>query len=99
MLVKSDSQKEKKIVEKLISSDDELMKQHELFQAEMAFKQEIINARKSLRLTQKDVSRMTGLSQQAVSRMENGKSGTIETIIKYLNSIGYTLTIKKTIPL
>ena len=99
MLVKSDSQKEKKIVEKLMSSDDELKKQHELFQAEMAFKQEIINARKSLCLTQKDVSRMTGLSQQAVSRMENGKSGTIETIIKYLNSIGYTLTIKKTIPL
>ena len=31
--------------------------------------------------------------------MENGKSGTIETIIRYLNSIGYTLTIKKTISL
>ena len=99
MLVKSDSQKEKKIVEKLISSDDELKRQHELFQAEMAFKQEIINARKSLRLTQKDVSRMTGLSQQAVSRMENGNSGTIETIIRYLNSIGYTLTIKKSFPI
>jgi len=99
MLVKSDSQKEKKIVEKLISSDDELKRQHELFQAEMAFKQEIINARKSLRLTQKDVSRMTGLSQQAVSRMENGNSGTIETIIRYLNSIGYTLTIKKLFPI
>ena len=96
MLVKSDSQEEKEIIEELISSDDKLKKQHELFQAEMAFKQEIIDARKALRLTQEDVSRMTGLSQQAVSRMEKGKSGTIETVIRYLNSIGYVLTIKKT---
>ena len=72
-------------------------KKHELFEAEMAFKQELINARKAESLTQKDISRMTGLSQQAVSRMEKGASGTIETIIRYLNSIGYTLSIKKNV--
>lgn len=96
MLVKSDSIKEARIIEELIT-DDELRKQHEVFEAEMAFKQELINARKSESLTQKDISRMTGLSQQAVSRMEKGASGTIETIIRYLNSIGYSLFIKKNI--
>lgn len=96
MLVKSDSIKEARIIEELIT-DDELRKQHEVFEAEMAFKQELINARKSESLTQKDISRMTGLSQQAVSRMEKGASGTIETIIRYLNSIGYSLSIKKNI--
>lgn len=95
MLVKSDSEKEKKIVEDIITNDEQLRQQHDLFVAEMAFKQEMINARKTLSLTQKDVSRLSGLSQQAVSRIENGASGTISTVIKYLNSLGYTLSIKK----
>ncbi len=94
MLVKSDGKKEQKIIENLIK-DEDLRKQHELFEAEMAFKQELIDVRKSRSLTQKDVSRMTGLSQQAISRMEKSGRGTIETIIKYLNSLGYSLSIKK----
>ena len=95
MLVKNDFEKEKKIVEDNITNDEQLRQQHDLFVAEMAFKQEMINARKTLSLTQKDVSRLSGLSQQAVSRIENGASGTISTVIKYLNSLGYTLSIKK----
>jgi DNA-directed RNA polymerase specialized sigma subunit len=95
VLIKSDGEKEKKIIEELISEDEELRKQHELFEAEMKFKQQLIDARKAEALTQKDISRMTGLSQQAVSRMEKGASGTIETIIRYLNSMGYSLAIQK----
>lgn len=95
MLEKRDSVKEKKIIEELITEDDELRRQHEIFKAEMAFKQELIDARKAEALTQKDISRRTGLSQQAVSRMEKGASGTIETIIRYLHSMGYSLSIRK----
>ncbi len=95
MLVKSDPIKEKNIIEELIEEDEELRRQHEIFLAEMAFKQELIEARKSKALTQKDVSRISGLSQQAVSRMERTASGTIETIIRYLNSLGYSLAIRK----
>ena len=95
MLKQNDPERENKIIEELIESDPKLKKQHELFQAEMAFKQEMIDARKACSLTQNDISRLTGLSQQAVSRMEKGRSGTIETVLKYLNSIGYTLTLKK----
>ena len=47
MLEKRDSQREKKIIEDLISEDEELRRQHEVFQAEMTFKQELINARKA----------------------------------------------------
>ena len=97
MLVKSDAKKEKEIIEQLTENDTELMRQHELFKAEMAFKQELINARKMNSLTQKDISKLSGLSQQAVSRMENGKGGTIETIIRYLSSMGYSLSIKKNV--
>ena len=95
MLVKSDGLKEEKIIGNLIQDDEKLRRQHELFEAEMAFKQELINARKAQSLTQKDISRLTGLSQQAVSRMEKEASGTIATIIRYLDSIGYTLAIRK----
>ncbi len=95
MLVKSDGNSEKRIVEELISGDDTLRIQHEIFEAEMAFKQKLIDTRKSESLTQKDLSRMTGLSQQAVSRLEKSASGTIETVIRYLNSMGYTLSISR----
>ena len=97
MLIKSDEKKEKEIIEQLVEEDDELRKQHEIFLAEMAFKQELINARKSNSFTQQDISRMSGLSQQAVSRMERGEGGTIETIIRYLYSMGYSLSIKRNI--
>ena len=95
MLVKRDGDKERKIIEELVDSDESLRRQHEIFEAEMAFKQELIDVRKSHSLTQKEISNMTGLSQQAVSRLEKSASGTIETIIRYLYSMGYTLTIKK----
>ena len=95
MLVKSDANKENEIINELASSDKNLLRQHNLFEAEMAFKQELIEARKSRNLTQNDVSNLTGLSQQAVSRLENGSGGTLSTIMRYLNSMGYSLTIKK----
>lgn len=93
MLVKSDSKKEQKIVQELIAADEELRQQHELFEAEMAFKQALIDARKANSLTQKEISEKSGLSQQAVSRLEKGKGGTLDTIIRYLNSMGCSLAV------
>ena len=95
MLVKSNAEKEKRKVKDIVRDNPELEKQHLLFQAEMTFKQELIEARKKKTLTQKEVSELSGLSQQAVSRLEKGKGGTLETILKYLSSMGYTLEIKE----
>ena len=95
MFIQSNPDKEKKIIEELIASDEELRKQHELFLAEMEFKQALIDARKENNLTQKDISKLTGMSQQSVSRLERKGGGTIETLLRYLQSIGYTLTINK----
>ena len=95
MLTKSNSEEEKKIIEGIIDSDEELRKQHELFVEEMRFKQALIDARKSKELTQKEVSKRSGLSQQAVSRLEKGHGGTIDTVIKYLYAMGLTLTVKE----
>ena len=95
MLVKSNPVEEQKIIAELTASDETLMRQHKIFQAEMQFKQELINKRKAYSLTQKDISEHSGLSQQAISRLEKGNGGTIETIIKYLSAMGCSLTLKE----
>lgn len=95
MLIMSDPKAEEKELQRLIESDPRLKAQHDAFRAEMDFKQKLIDARKKSAMTQKDVSEASGLSQQAVSRLERGKGATIETVIKYLQSIGYTLSVNK----
>ncbi|MBQ1870962.1 MAG: helix-turn-helix transcriptional regulator [Lachnospiraceae bacterium] len=95
MFEKRDAEKEEKMIQEIIAGDEELKREHALFEAQMYFKQELIKARKARKYTQNDVSRMSGLSQQAVSRLERGKGGTVETIFRYLNSIGYVLDIKE----
>lgn len=96
MLVKSNPLEEQIIIDELTFSDESLMRQHQLFLAEMKFKQELIDKRKASSLTQKDISERSGLSQQAVSRLEKGTGGSIETIIRYLSAMGCSLTLKET---
>ena len=43
MLVKSDGKKEEAIINQLIDSDEQLKRQHEIFKAEMEFKQALID--------------------------------------------------------
>ncbi len=95
MLIMSDPKAEEKELQRLIESDPRLKAQHDAFRAEMDFKQKLIDARKESAMTQKEVSEASGLSQQAVSRLERGKGATIETVIKYLQSIGYTLSVNR----
>lgn len=94
MLVQSDAKKEKEIIREMISENDELRNQYDLFRLEMEFKQQLINARKGKSLTQNDISAISGLSQQAVSRLEKGRGGNIETVIRYLSSMGLELSIR-----
>ena len=96
MLVKSNAEREQQIVEELVAEDENLMLQHKIFEAEMVFKQELIDARKKNSLTQAELGKLSGLSQQAISRMERGEGCTLETIIRYLSSMGYSLSIRKT---
>ncbi len=95
MLTKSNPVEEQKIINKLVESDEQLRLQHQLFLAEMKFKQELIEKRKKLSLTQKEISKRSGLSQQAISRLEKGSGGTIETIIRYLSAMGCSLSLKE----
>lgn len=95
MLIERNREEERKIIQELTENDEMLRKQRELFQEEMRFKQMLIEARRSKEMTQKEISERTGLSQQAVSRLEKGQGGTIETVIRYLYSMGLTLSLKE----
>ena len=93
--IKADIEKEKKELNILISQEDDARKAYEEFQARIALQQQLIQMRKAENMTQADVARTTGLSQQAVSRIEKGKGATIQSLIKYLRGIGYRIELKK----
>ena len=93
--VKADIEKEKDELNILISQEEDARKAYEEFQARIALQQQLIQMRKAEHMTQADVARTTGLSQQAVSRIEKGKGATIQSLIKYLTGIGYGIELKK----
>ena len=95
MLVKADMEAEKKELQDLIETNPECRRKHEAFRAEMDFKQKLIDIRKANAMTQQEISEASGLSQQAVSRLERGSGATLETVIRYLASMGYTLGVSK----
>lgn len=70
-------------------------------QAEIDLEVEIIQAtieaRKSKKITQEELSRKSGLKQSTIARVENGKhSPTTNTLIRMLYPLGYTLKVVPT---
>ena len=92
---KADISKEKEILEKLIEEAPAARREYEEFQARIALQRKLTEMRKAERMTQKDVAKATDLSQQAVSRIEKGSGATINSLIKYLSGIGYTIELRK----
>ena len=88
--------KEKEEFQKLLERSEEARIALEEYKADVAFRRALIAARKAEEITQTDLSKMTGLSQQAISRIETGSGNTtIQTLIKYLRGIGYELQLKR----
>lgn len=60
------------------------------------FIKSFINLRKSKKLTQKTLSEKSGVMRETVARIETGiSSPQIDTLIKILKPIGYTIKIGK----
>ena len=91
----ADMDKEKQELDRLISEDTDARKAYEEFQARIALQNELVQMRKAEKMTQKDLASASGLSQQAVSRIEKGAGATINSLIKYLTGIGYRIELKK----
>lgn len=78
--------------------DPELNQVYQDFCEEYEFKKTLVEARTAQGITQTQLSDKTGLSQQAISRLENMNKHvgfTFKTLFKYLNGIGYELTLRR----
>ncbi len=72
------------------------MKKKEKNIEELKLITEFYDLRKSLKLTQKDLERLTGMSQSTIARIENkSHSASLNTITKLLKGLVYHLEIKK----
>ena len=93
--VKADIQAEQQKVQKLIDSDSELKEFADELDIEYEFRQKLILARKKSGLTQKELSKISGLDHRAISRAENNAdiSPNLKTLIKYIDALGFQLDI------
>lgn len=57
---------------------------------------QLINIRKSKKLTQKDISRLSGLSESCISNIESSEqvSPTLRSLIKYAEALDVEIFIK-----
>lgn len=93
--VKRNAKYEENLLDDLLK-DPECKKIADDFDAEMKFRRELYKARKEQAISQKELSALTGLSQQMISRIETGWTDTkVGTLLKYLNGIGYSLKVVK----
>jgi DNA-binding XRE family transcriptional regulator len=79
----------------MIQNNPEAKKIAEKFDREYEFRKKLVTARKASGFTQMQLENVSGLKQQAISRIEKQDTNTpsISTVIKYLDSIGYKLDV------
>jgi DNA-binding XRE family transcriptional regulator len=96
--IKVDPVKEKKEFEKLLK-DPEAKKAYDEFQREYNFRIKLAQARKAQNITQKEIHEITGLPQQSISRIEKfasqKQSPTLKTLLRYVDALGYELTLSQ----
>lgn len=91
--IKENPKEEKK---KLRESNPELKREFDVIDKEYELLKQAIDYRKSQKTTQEDVAAISGLSQQAVSRLENlGVEPTLRNFIKYIDAVGLQLVLEK----
>ena len=76
-------------------NDPEFKAEYEALEPEYAVIQAIIDARKASGLTQKELSRRTGIAQADISKLENGSANpSIRTLKRLAAGMGMTVKIE-----
>jgi predicted transcriptional regulator len=74
-----------------LEKDPKIKKQRDEFERNYEFRKNLVSARGSM--TQKELCRRSGLSQQAISRLEKSGKGTLSTLQKYADGLGGVIKI------
>jgi len=86
----------KEEINKRLEKDAELKKAYDHSQQEYEVVKQIVKMRNEMGLSQSDVARQSGLTQQMVSRIETvDNSPTLRNFIKYVDSVGLEIKIEK----
>ena len=95
--VKSNPEKTKKELE-LLAKTEEGARAIRNFDLEYEFRGKLIEARKQAQLSQSEISKRSGLKQQAISRLEKGyqdRSVTLPTLLRYVDALGLSLSLQE----
>jgi DNA-binding XRE family transcriptional regulator len=87
---------ESKELNEILASNPKAKAAYDQFEAECKLRRELANARKQQKISQTELQERTGLTQQVISRIErdNDVSPSLRNLIKYVNAIGYEITLK-----
>ena len=79
-----------------LENDIELKKAYEYAQLEYEVLKQLVKMRNEMGLSQSDVAKKSGLTQQMVSRIETvGNSPTLRNFLKYVDSLGLEIKLEK----
>ena len=83
-------------MEEILKSNPQAGEAYNQFVAECKLRRELATARKQLNITQTELKKRTGLTQQVISRIEQDHeiSPSRRNLIKYVNAIGYELALQ-----
>ena len=80
--------------ENIVKTDEELQRENRLKELESEVIRQVVIARKSQRLSQRVVGERAGIIRETVAKIENNlNSPQINTLIRLLEPIGYTLGV------
>ena len=87
---------EKKELDEAYNNNIEVKLAIDQFNAECKLRKELAKARKQNNLSQAQLKELTGMTQQAISRIEKNSdiSPSLKNLIKYVDAIGYELTLQ-----
>ncbi len=79
--------------------DNELKEEYDALEVEYQLRCALIEARISNKITQKDLSKMTGITQADISRIENGvRNPSLSMVIRLANALGMRLVLESAKP-
>lgn len=86
-------------INKILENDNKLKQAYNNAQHEYEVVKQLVKMRNEMGLSQSDVARQSGLTQQMVSRIETVyNSPTLSNFIRYIDSLGLEIKIEKKSP-